>query len=336
MGTVVLVFLIVAAPAQIQSSPERSQPQPEPQQTSGSAVPSQKSPQISSHEPPTLAESDPWRDAKPYLDDPLPKLQKLLPELKSLNPASNQEQLNYILDRTGEKCVELLRRTPNLSSHEEVISVVPTPAWPGFSLRQHVGIQRQTFEYLLIPHRTPNDDIEVGEYRTVNGRPAEASDLTFGPAFSVGFVSEWLHLYPGNRSESRFRYLGEQFVDKHKTFVLAFAQIPSLVKFPANFQAEGTSVPILFQGIVWIDSSDFRIIRMREDLLAPRPDIHLREFTTRIRFDEVHIVKAGLYLWLPEEVDIDWYFEGVTVHRSHRYSKYRLFAATPRIVPPAP
>jgi VWFA-related protein len=268
------------------------------------------------------AEINPWAKAKPYIDDPLPKLEKTIPELKGLTPAAEEAKLNSILASTGEKCADLLRRTPNLISREEVVTILPL-----------VGIQRQNFEYLLISHQTENNDTELREYRTVNGRLADNHDLSFGPAFSQGFISEWLRLYPANQSESRFRYLGEQIVDKHETFVLAFTQIPGSVRFPARFQAEGRSAPILFQGIIWIDSADFRIVRMREDLLAPRPDVHLYAFTTRIHFGDVHIPEANLDLWLPQEVDIDWYFRARNVHRSHKYSKYRMYTATTKIVP---
>lgn len=276
---------------------------------------------------------NPWAEANPYLDYSLPKLQASIPELKGLHPANSQEQLSSLLDRAGEECADLLRRTPNLTSHEEVITVVPKPSRAGFSLEPYNGIQRQTFDYLLISHETPSG-IELREYRSVHGQPSSldvALDVT-----SQGFISEWLRLYPGNRSESRFRYLGQQVIDNRQTFVLAFAQIPSAVEFPATFTSEGVTVAILLQGVLWVDSSDFRIVRIHEDLLAPRPDVHLDKFTTTIHFGEVLIRNAGLSLWLPREVAIEWNYRGQTVERRHRYSDYRLYAVKSRILPSAP
>ena len=82
---------------------------------------------------------------------------------------------------------------------------------------------------------------------------------------------------------------------------------------------------VLFQGIAWIDASDFRLVRMREDLLAPRPDLHLRELTTTIHFTEVQIPKAATALWLPKEVAIAWEYKGLAVEQRHLYSDFRLY-----------
>jgi len=265
-----------------------------------------------------------WANAKPYLDDPLPQLRAVVPELKGLSPASSQEQLNPILDSVGESCVELLRRMPNVTSREKVTTLTHL-GWP----------KRQTFEYLLIPRQTPIGP-RLDEYRTVNGRPTLATDELAEGQISKGFANDWLRLSPGSRSESRFRYLGQQEMDKHKTFVLAFAQIPDRARSRAAFLFRGTWISLLFQGVVWIDSTNFQIVRMREDLLAPRPDASLKKFTTNIRFGEVRIEGAGLKLWLPQDVDVEWELDRGLIQRYHRYSNFRLYAATTRILPAEP
>jgi hypothetical protein len=276
-------------------------------------------------------EKDPWASAKPYIDFAPPQLETSVPELKGMVSAESQGELASILDHAGDKCTDLLNRMPNLISREAVTTVVPQAARAGFNLEQHIGIKQQTYEYLLLSHSTQGGSTELEEFRTLHGHPVETTMGGF--AISQGFVSDWLRLYPGNRSEARFRYLGQQEIDKRKTFVVGFAQIPGSVKRPARFVAYGLSFDILFQGIVWVDASDYRIVRMREDLLAPRPDIHLQKFTTRIRFGEVHISEAEVSLWLPEEVDVDWDFNGRIINRKHVYSKYRLYTAKAKIIP---
>ena len=261
-----------------------------------------------------------WNAAKPYLDYPLPELEQAVPELKGLEPASSQEQLSSLLERASEKCVDLLRRTPNVISHEEVITESP-----------HVKPWRQEFEYLLVARRTQND-VELEEYRTdKHGRPLN-DQAAEGP-HSQGLASMWVHLYPGNRGQSRFRYLGQQQIDKHKTFVLAFAQIPDLVKHPGQFRFRGTWISLLYQGVAWIDSTDFRIVHMREDLLAPRPDAYLKKLAASVRFDEVNISKAASSLWLPQEAVVEWDFNGRIAQERHLYSHYRLYAVKSRILP---
>jgi hypothetical protein len=278
-----------------------------------------------------------WANAKPYLSYSLPDLEAAVPESQGLQPATSQNELDTLLHRTGETCVELLQHMPNVMAHEEVITQERT-----VSLISHGGVagqrielkpQRQQFQYLLLSHRTADSNV-LEEYRTdKHGRPIADSGAG---QLTQGFVNDWLHFYPGNLGESQFRYLGEQDIDKHHTFVIAFAEIPEAMKFPAQFRFGGTSISILLQGVAWIDSSDFRIVRMREDILAPRPDIYLNQFTTKIRFAEVNISKATSSLWLPQQVDIEWEFKGILVQRRHSYSDYRLFAAKAKIIPIAP
>jgi hypothetical protein len=177
-------------------------------------------------------ESNPWAKARPYFEKPFPDLRANVPELKGLAPATSQDPLTYILDRAGEKCVDLLSRIPNVISREEVTTLVPKPPRMGVSIEPYIGIQREKFDYLLLSKHTESGT-KLEEYRMVNGRPATTA--TALGQLSQGFTSEWLRIYPGNRSESRFRYLGQQMMDQHHVFVLGFAQIPESVRFPARF-----------------------------------------------------------------------------------------------------
>ena len=261
-----------------------------------------------------------WANAKPYLDDPLPQLEDAVPELKGLDPAAGQEKLAFILSKIGSRCVEQLQHTPNVISDEKVITRM-----------QHSRPWQEKFGYLVLSRQTADGTV-LEEYRTDSHGHAIQEGPGSGP-FSQGFASMWVRFLPANRSESRFRYLGQQEVDKHKTLVVAFAQIPDSVKFPAEFLFQGTRISILYQGVAWIDPSDFRIMRMREDLLAPRPDAYLQKFTAQIRFNEVHIAKAASSLWLPQEALVEWDFEGRLGQQRHVYSHYRLYGVQTKVLP---
>lgn len=296
----------------------------------GQTQPPQDKPRIEDESNLLLNDSEKkvWTNAKPYLDLALPQLQAAVPELKGLNPASSQEDGLSLLHRAGEKCVDLLHHTPNVISHEDVITQqrMLIPPSHGYA-RFHAEPQEQRFEYLLLSHQTSSGGM-LEERRT----DKHGQSVTEGVG-SQGFASDWVRLFPGNQSESKFLYLGQQEVDKRNTFVFAFAQIPERVKFPTQFVlSAGTTVSIMLQGVVWIDSSDFRIVRMREDLLAPRPDIHLEKLSTEVRFAETAMPRAGVSLWLPQEAAVEWVIDGRVVEQRHLYSDYRLFAATAKIV----
>jgi len=259
-----------------------------------------------------------WERAKPYLDDPLPQLAAKIPELRGLEPAHDQDRLAEILEHTSNRCVELLGKTPNLISREDVI-VKFGPRGPTTS---------QQFDYLVLRHEDQAEgSVTLEEYRT--GKMSGAA-----PVLSRGSANAWVLFHPGNLNESRFRYLGHQVLNGHSAAVVGFAQIPGKAKFPGNVTFEGATIPILFQGIAWIDESNFRIVRLRTDMLAPRPDIYLQTLTREVLFSEVRIQadETPESFWLPEEVDVVWDFRGQVVRQFHRYSDYHLYHAKSKII----
>src|SRR5450631_2577403 len=259
-----------------------------------------------------------WANAKSYLDDPLPQLTADIPELEGLDPVSDQQSLPEFLKKTGDKTLELLGKMPNVISHESVVIKVE-PKGP--TTYQH-------FDYLVLRHEDEaNGVVTLDEYRTDKTQPANSP-------LSQGTANAWVLFHPGNLDESRFRYLGRQRMEGHATAVLVFAQTAGKVKFPGQVKFEGTSIPVLFQGIVWVDESDFRIVRLRTDLLSPRPDLYLRTLTSEVLFSEVriHAPEATDPLWLPREATITWDFRGRVVQQVHRYSDFRLYRAKSKIV----
>ncbi len=277
-----------------------------------------------------------WRNAPTYLDLPIPELVKQIKELRGLVPEDNPNQIGLLLDRIGRSCADLLRHTPNLASREKQT----TTQW-NFGQRYEGELrpalarakyQEQEFEYLLLAHQT-----ELGrtleEYRAdKHGRPIQDPASRSGQ-MTQGFVSEWLQMLPANQSQARFRYLGRQEVSHRNLFVIAFAQIPGRVRNPATFVLDGKPVHLLFQGILWVDETGFRIARMIENLLAPRNDVGLSTLTTRISFENVAIPKAEMRLWLPMEVTLSWHYRDLEIEQRHAYSNYHLYTVNSKILP---
>ena len=261
-----------------------------------------------------------YADSRPYLDDPPFELERAIPDLRTLEPASSQDQLPSILASVGTKVDELLQEVPNLICDETV--------------SEEMSVQSQTFNYIVLVHETENE-WTLEEYRTDRkGRPIAQGP---GTRNSVGFVSRWVVFSPANDHKSRFRYLGEQRIGSHSTFVVAFAQTPGAQSHPGEISVpQGGTIPTLYQGVAWIDESDFRILRLRTDLLAPQPQVGLKQLTATIQFGSVRIAKLEAQLWLPQEVKLDVDANGQVLQELHRYSQYRLYKANTKIVTGAP
>lgn len=56
--------------------------------------------------------------------------------------------------------------------------------------------------------------------------------------------------------------------------------------------------------MAWIHSSDYQILRMRTDLLAPQPRAALRRMTTVVLFAGIELEGGRTALRLPQEVDV--------------------------------
>jgi len=88
---------------------------------------------------------------------------------------------------------------------------------------------------------------------------------------------------------------------------------------------------VLFQGIVWIDSNSYKIVRLRSDLLSPQPKIRLERQTTEITYQPVQFKELASAMWLPSEVAVTVEWKGRTFRNSHTYSRFKLFNVRTRL-----
>jgi hypothetical protein len=117
------------------------------------------------------------------------------------------------------------------------------------------------------------------------------------------------------------------------TYVVAFAQRPGQATISSTVRWSGGTVPILVQGIVWVDQDSFQIICTRTDLLAPRNDIGLTRQTTDLTLSEVKLPDLATPLWLPSDVKVYLVFKGLTFRNEHRYADYQHFGVSIKIGP---
>jgi len=259
------------------------------------------------------------------------ELVKALPELKGLETAPSQEELAMLLQKVGENVVAFFRDLPNTTSVEEVrqerfLQSVLMP--DGLDHTTPLPeIQEQTFHYLMLAGSEDRPMSGLQEYRTDSkGKHVDLRGMAKAPSIlTAGFVSSAIYFHPAHQDGSIFRYLGRQRIEKRETYVVAFAQRPGVTRL-VGWVGDGTkTAAVLLQGVAWIDPTTFQIIRMRTDLLAPRPDVHLQQQSTDIRFTQVHLKTIPGAFWLPGEVKVTVNFFGEVYRNTHRYSQFRLF-----------
>jgi hypothetical protein len=286
----------------------------------------------------------------PYVDLPLPELKKTIRDLNGINPGDTPEQLQLILEKTGAAIALQLPRVPNLICREDVADEAP-PKQSSDGMSQVSakvigvtpgrGMLTQTppstkrlvtgdwhhFEYIIRANKEADGTTTLEESRT--GKQGGAAADPKG----IGFAPLWLIFATGNRSESNFHYLGTQKVEGHATYVVSFAQRPGHVRKPSLLATATDTIPLLYQGIAWIDAQDFQILRLRTDLLAPLPELNLKRVTSNVDYTQVHIPELAEPLWLPRAVEVLWETNGGEDGELHRYSKYQLFRASIKLRP---
>ena len=253
------------------------------------------------------------KKTKSMLDWSTAEFIKAMPELRGLDPAGSQERLGVLLERTGENVKSFFDDFPDIASRERIY--LERLFWP-----EH---RTEEFSYLALP-LPGKDRVELEEYRTnAAGKRAEPRALEHG-FVTEGFVSMIVHFHPLYLSESRFRYLGRQNMDGHPVDVVCFAQIPGKARVKESLKTEFRSLAITLQGVAWIDSDAYHIVRMRTEL-EPRADLDLKEETTELRFTEVRFKDMPQVFWLPKEVTVTVNWDGAVFRNRHVYSEFQLF-----------
>ena len=282
---------------------------------------------------------------------PIAEIQQAVPELAHLQAEQDQSQLSALLDKIGAETVEIASKTANLVSHEVVVTErdpFTTRTDYSFLILQHdMGANGRVFDEYRVDaengKKLETDFIEkAGESSALPAASSPAADVRpAGPILpkpeskrptSQGFVSAWLYFYPTNRNEFEFRFLGQQKMDGRQTLVVAFAQKPGSVELPALYGYNGRTYRIFMQGVAWIDPAEFRILRLRSDLLSVPAGLPLRQLSVDIEFGRTPIVDVPSPLWLPTQAVITTNLAGSAARERHSYSDYRLFRAQSKIV----
>ena len=253
------------------------------------------------------------------VNQPVDTMVAAIPELQGIEPAPNQDELAMILARTGEDVQAFFQNFPNTVSEEQV-------------REERLGKNGETkdsldekFQYLLLAQPEKwgigLEEIRADEY---GGRTASKS-LKAGLMLTSGFATASLLFHPSYQSGATFRLLGKQVLAGHPCYAVAFAQNPAKAKMGERFDTNKETVVVLFQGLAWIDTATYKIVRLRSDLLAPHPTIRLERQATEITYLPVQFKQIAAAMWLPSAVAVTVGWSGKTFRNSHTYSRFRLF-----------
>jgi VWFA-related protein len=264
----------------------------------------------------------------PYLDEPLAHLVERIAELKTLQPAADQQELPRILQKVGQRVDDFMRDVGDLIAHEEVTQ-------ERFNAQGRLQAKERVQDNYLILHHGYEWGANA-EYRMdEKGNRLGPIGLRKGYLVTSGSALSCISFSTVAQSQSRFRYLGEEKIDSRETYVLGFAQQPGEATFFTTMTGTGgTDVDMLTQGILWVDKKGFQIVRMRSDLLASHHEIQLDQLTTEVRFGEVQLQDVPNPLWLPSDVNVSMEIGKQKFRNVHHYTNYRRYRVSVKIGDP--
>jgi Flp pilus assembly protein TadD len=274
-----------------------------------------------------------YKEASPLINKPLPELIKDDPDLANLQPATDQSQLDTLLQKIGVNVDNFFKQFQNATSREQIREEQLNKGG------KVTHTLEQKFQYLLLTQPAQGGLMSLDEYRTDQGGSLTGPiGLKDGFMLSAGFASISLFFHPAYQSGASFRYLGREKVDGTDCDVVGFAQVPAKAKMFERFNTPGATVLVLHQGVAWVDPSDSRIVRLRTDLLQPLPKIRLLRETTEIHYSMVNFKGVAAALSLPADVAVTVQWKGKTFRNMHQYGDFKLFntAAHEKHVTPMP
>jgi hypothetical protein len=269
-----------------------------------------------------------YANAHAYVDLPMAQLVERIPELKTLQPAPDEQELPVILQKLGRSVDDFVREIGDLIAHEDVTQ-------EKLNAKGKIKAKERVQDNYLILHHGYAWGASA-EYRMDDkGNRLGAIGLEKGYLVTSGYALSCISFSTVAQSQSRFRYLGEEKIDSPETYVLGFAQRPGEAIFLVTMRGNGgKDVDMLTQGILWVDKYSFQIIRMRSDLLSPRNEIRLDQLTTEVRFGEVQLQDVPNPLWLPSDVDVSMEIDKQKFRNVHRYTNYRRYRVSVKIGTP--
>jgi tetratricopeptide (TPR) repeat protein len=188
--------------------------------------------------------------------------------------------------------------------------------------------EKRKFDYVVSIQELQHGYLNVEEYRSSGGSPAEFPD---GVATN-GLPALVLIFHPYNAMNFEMTCEGLARWNGGLAWQVHFKQRtdkPNTIK-RYRIGADGPSYPVALKGRAWISADNYQIARLETDLVAPVPQIRLVADHTAIEYGPVKFRKGNVNMWLPQSAEVYFDWKGRRIHRRHSFSNYLLFGVEDR------
>ena len=199
--------------------------------------------------------------------------------------------------------------------------------------------EKRKFEYVVSIQLLQGKYLNVEEYRSAGGAPAEFP----GGVVTNGLPSLVLIFHPVNVPNFEMTCEGLARTSSGLAWQVHFKQRPDRPNTIKRYRigADGPSYPVALKGRAWISADTYQIVRLETDLVSPIPQIKLVADHSDIEYGPVKFKDGKISMWLPQSADVYYDWRGRRIHRRHSFSQYLLFGvdekqkiSTPKEVDP--
>jgi|SRR5919109_1204955 hypothetical protein len=184
--------------------------------------------------------------------------------------------------------------------------------------------QTRKFDYVVSVAEYRPGLLSVEEYRSSRGSVPEFPD---GVA-TKGLPAMVLIFHPYNVVNFEMRCEGLARWNGTLAWQVHFGQRSDKPNTTRAYKigTNGPLYPVAVKGRAWIAADSYQILRLETNLIAPVPQIRLREDRTVIEYGLVHFLEGKVDMWLPQTADVYYDWSGRRSHRRHSFSNYLLFS----------
>lgn len=223
--------------------------------------------------------------------------------------------LPEILKKAGKNAEDLVTNLQEFSATEDFQEV---------ELKHGENVEKPAeheFKYLVFIDETSPEAFTTREFRT----QASQQVLLPGRMQDTGVAALALAVHPVIQPDLDWTCEGLGTWGNQSAWVVHFEQKPHAPDVLSWFVGPMHSLALPLKGRMWISEQSYQVLHLDTDLVKPIRDIDLQREHFSINYAPVAFAQHNVQLWLPENVDTYYQFEGHFLHYYHRFSDFKLF-----------
>jgi len=170
-------------------------------------------------------------------------------------------------------------------------------------------------------------EVKPGMYRVEEYRDGTMGLDVFPERLaSLGLGSMVMIFHPVYRDEYEMTCEGLTHWHNREVWQVHFRQRKDKPSRMREYSVGKNVYSVGLRGRAWIATDTFQVVSIETDLVNPLPAIRLAAEHISIDYEPVAFQKKHEELWLPQNAELFFDFNGRRIHRRHHFDDYRLFS----------